>query len=116
MPLPAPVTRATRLANRSLRIRHHLQLQQDALLLLFEILPALLHVNVVPGEDLGHRPIALRVPGDVDAEVGKGLPPDFGLETLTPAVEPAAAAPAFLERRRHAAIAARQDALQQAAF
>src|SRR5262245_6168558 len=99
---------------RSLRVGHHLQLEQAARLLLFEILAALLDVDVVPRQKLRQRSVALRVPRHVDAQVGERLPPELRLEALAPAVESGAAPPGLLQRRRHPPVAARQDALQQA--
>src|SRR5262249_1745664 len=73
-------------------------------------------VDVVPGQEFVHRPGALRVPRRVDAQVGEGLPPDFGLEAFAPAVEAAAAAPGFFQGDGDAAVPTRQNAFQQAAF
>src|SRR5437870_5121023 len=72
------------------RICHYLQLHQAARLLLLQVFASLLDVYVVPGQDLAHRPGAVRVPGHVDAQVSEGLPPDLGLEALAPTVKPAA--------------------------
>src|SRR4051794_11938066 len=108
------LTRLT-LAPPSLCVGHDLELQKAALLLLLEELAPLLDVDVVPGKDLGHGPRPLAVPGRVDVEIAERLPPGLGLETLPPAVEPAAAPPGFLQRHRHAAVTAREHALQEAA-
>src|SRR5262249_705215 len=116
LPKPARVYSSCRGTPELRRFRHHLELQQTAVLLLLEVLAALLDVDVVPRQHLVHRPGALRVERGVDAEVGEGLPPDFGLEAFGPAVEAAAAPPGFLERHRNAAVATRQDAFKQAEF
>src|SRR5262249_54536479 len=96
--------------------RHGLELDDRAGLLLGEVFAAVLDVDVAPGEDLLDRPLAVAVEGEVDAEVGEGVPQEPGVEVLGPGVEPGAASPGGLERRRHAAVAAGQDALEQAAL
>src|SRR5690242_14468681 len=62
----------------SLRMGHHLQLHQAPLLLLLQVLPALLHVDVVPRQQLRHRPVAVDVEVEIDADVAGRLPPQFG--------------------------------------
>src|SRR4051794_37022316 len=100
----------------SLRVRHDLKLNEATVLFFFQIFPALLDVDVIPGENLAHRARALRVPFCVDSQVGESLPPDVRLETLPPAVQSAAAPPCLFERGRGAAVAAGKDAFQQAGF
>src|SRR5579884_2347178 len=99
-------------SGRLFRVGHRLELDDAARLLLLQVLAPLLDVNVVPGQQLAHRPVALRVPGHVDAQVGEGLPPHLRPEALAPAVHATAAPPRLLQGRRHAPVAARQDALQ----
>src|SRR5438128_7940771 len=79
------------LPNRGSRcVRHYFQLHQAAGLLFFQVFSALLDVDVIPRQNLGHRAGALGVRGRVDTEIGKGLPLAVGLEAFAPAVEVAA--------------------------
>src|SRR5262249_10443867 len=82
----------------------------------FQVFAALLDVDVIPGQDLGHGTGALRVPGGVDAEIGKGPPPDVRLEAFAPAVQAAASPPSFLQRRSDPAVTASQHAVEETAF
>src|SRR5260370_581296 len=76
-------------------IRHNPQLHHAPFLFFFQILAALLDVHMIPRQQLGHRPRALRVRRGVDTEIREGLPPKGRFETLFPAVQPAAAPPGF---------------------
>src|SRR5690606_20679050 len=70
-------------------------------------------VEVVPGEHLVL--VALpRVPGDVHARLGAGTPPGLDVEALVPPVEAGPQLEGALDGRRHAAVAAGQQALDDA--
>src|SRR5205823_4846845 len=94
---PVPLTRP----------RHDLQLHDAARLLLLQVLPPLLDVYVVPRQQFGHGPVALRIPGRVDAQVRERLPPHLRLETFLPAVQTAAAPPGLLQGRCDAPVSPR---------
>src|SRR3954453_11308930 len=74
---------------------HGLELDHRAVLLLRKVVASVLDVDVVPGEHLVHRPLALAVEGNVDVHILERPPPEPGVEMLGPGVEPRPSAPGF---------------------
>src|SRR5271157_379288 len=77
---------------------HGFELDDRPVLLLGKVIAAVLDVNMVPGQDFLDRALALTVKLDINAEIVKGLQPEFGVEVLRPGVEPGPAPPGLLDR------------------
>src|SRR5262249_24671678 len=93
---------------------HHPELDHAALLLLLQVRPALLDVDVVPRQPLGDRPLPGAVEVHINPQVAERLPPQFRLEALLPPIEPCPAPPRLVEPRGHLPVAAGEDPFEQA--
>src|SRR5690606_23587965 len=82
----------------------------DVVVAFDQVLAADAQADVVPGQPLVERPLAMGVPGRVDAGLGVGGPPDRVVVAFVPAVEASAAAPGRLDDRAQPPIAARHHA------
>src|SRR5262245_20483404 len=69
---------------------------------------------MIPGQQLTYRSLAMDVEIEVDSKVCDRLPPKVRLETFFPRIKPGAAPPRFVDDRRDAAIAACEQAFDQA--
>src|SRR5262245_24439996 len=96
------------------RPRHLFELRKRTRLLFGKEFAAESDVDVVPGEHLVNRPLAVAVERNVDSQVGKGLPPDPRVEVLTPGIETGTSGPGGFQSSGDSPIATGQDAFQHA--
>src|SRR4051812_19914187 len=93
---------------------HDAELDDAALLFLLQVGPALLDVDVVPGQSLLDGPRTVYVEGEVHTEVLECLPPELRPKALVPGIKPGPAPPGFEDDSRHSAVAAGEQAFEHA--
>src|SRR4051794_8537914 len=86
-PKSSPTVSPAAPGRRPAGLGHHVELDQAPLLLLLQVGPALLDVDVVPRQQFADRSLAVDVEREVDPEVGDRVPPDVGPEALLPGVQ-----------------------------